>query len=82
MPYELLISVFQILNDLIKVPSTFQTDFATFGITIFSFMIAGGTLLFIIAIELLTYGEWRFAGSVKEEIGVVPIAFPLLAGPR
>jgi multiple antibiotic resistance protein len=52
-----------------------------FGITIFSFMIAGGTLLFIIAIELLTYGEWRFAGGVKEEIGVVPIAFPLLAGP-
>jgi multiple antibiotic resistance protein len=52
-----------------------------FGITIFSFMIAGGTLLFIIAIELLTYGEWRFAGSVKEEVGVVPIAFPLLAGP-
>ena len=44
-------------------------------------MIAGGTLLFIIAIELLTYGEWRFAGSVKEEVGVVPIAFPLLAGP-
>src|SRR5215203_3391658 len=43
-----------------------------FGITIFSF---------IIAIELLTYGEWRFAGSVKEEVGVVPIAFPLLAGP-
>jgi multiple antibiotic resistance protein len=52
-----------------------------FGITIFSFMIAGGTLLFIIAIELLTYGEWRFAGGVKEEVGVVPIAFPLLAGP-
>ena len=52
-----------------------------FGITIFSFMIAGGILLFIIAIELLTYGEWRFAGSVKGETGVVPIAFPLLAGP-
>ncbi|HEY6658073.1 MAG TPA: MarC family protein [Nitrososphaeraceae archaeon] len=52
-----------------------------FGITIFSFMIAGGTLLFIIAIELLTYGEWRFARGVKEEVGVVPIAFPLLAGP-
>lgn len=136
---ELLISIFQTLNDLIKVPTTFQTDIITsiialfvvidpigniplfiaftkklekaehktvsktailtaaallllfgvagtqilqlFGITIFSFMIAGGTLLFIIAIELLTYGEWRFAGSVKEEIGVVPIAFPLLAGP-
>ena len=52
-----------------------------FGITIFSFMIAGGILLFIIAIELLTYGEWRFASSVKEETGVVPIAFPVLAGP-
>jgi multiple antibiotic resistance protein len=52
-----------------------------FGITIFSFMIAGGILLFIIAIELLTYGEWRFVGNVKGEAGVVPIAFPLLAGP-
>jgi multiple antibiotic resistance protein len=136
---ELLISLFQMLNDLIMVPPTFQNDIITsvialfvvidpigniplfiaftkklekaehktvsktailtaaallllfgiagtqilqlFGITIFSFMIAGGTLLFIIAIELLTYGEWRFAGSVKEEVGVVPIAFPLLAGP-
>jgi multiple antibiotic resistance protein len=52
-----------------------------FGITIFSFMIAGGTLLFIIAIELLTYGEWRFVSKVKEDVGVVPLAFPLLAGP-
>jgi hypothetical protein len=39
-----------------------------FGITIFSFMIAGGTLLFIIAIELLTYGEWRFVSKVKEDM--------------
>ncbi|HKO40947.1 MAG TPA: MarC family protein [Nitrososphaeraceae archaeon] len=45
------------------------------------FIIAGGTLLFLIVIELLTYGEWKFAGRVKEKIGVVPIAFPLLAGP-
>jgi len=44
-------------------------------------MIAGGTLLFIIVIELMTYGERRFAGSVKEKIGVVHIAFPLLAVP-
>ncbi len=44
-------------------------------------MIAGGMLLFIIVIELMTYGERRFAGSVKEKIGVVPIAFPLLAAP-
>jgi len=53
-----------------------------FGITIFSFMIAGGVLLFIVAIELLTHGVWRFGGgSVPGESGVVPLAFPLLAGP-
>jgi multiple antibiotic resistance protein len=53
-----------------------------FGITIFSFMIAGGVLLFIVSIELLTHGAWRFghAGS-SEDSGVVPLAFPLLAGP-
>jgi multiple antibiotic resistance protein len=38
--------------------------------------------LFIIAIELLTHGEWRFnKTSSAGESGVVPIAFPLLAGP-
>jgi len=55
-----------------------------FGITIFSFMIAGGILLFIVAIELLTHGIWRFGssgGSATGESGVVPLAFPLLAGP-
>src|SRR6188472_1788990 len=75
-----------------------------FGITIFSFMIAGGILLFIVSIELLTHGVWRFgSGRVEEEdrvektegeeritkepgpflgeSGVVPLAFPLLAGP-
>jgi multiple antibiotic resistance protein len=52
-----------------------------FGITIFSFMIAGGVLLFIVSIELLTYGAWRFGGTVSGESGVVPLAFPLLAGP-
>ena len=53
-----------------------------FGITIFSFMIAGGVLLFIVAIELLTHGVWRFGGStLPSESGVVPLAFPLLAGP-
>jgi multiple antibiotic resistance protein len=52
-----------------------------FGISIFSFMIAGGVLLFIVSIELLTHGEWRFGGTVVGESGVVPLAFPLLAGP-
>jgi multiple antibiotic resistance protein len=52
-----------------------------FGITISSFLIAGGVLLFIVSIELLTYGAWRFGGTVPGESGVVPLAFPLLAGP-
>lgn len=56
--------------------------FAVFGITFSSFMVAGGVLLFIVAIELLTGGGWRFVGSdISEETGIVPLAFPLLAGP-
>jgi multiple antibiotic resistance protein len=53
-----------------------------FGISIFSFMIAGGVLLFIISIEFLTHGEWRYSGSsLSGDSGTVPLAFPLLAGP-
>ena len=52
-----------------------------FGITISSFMIAGGILLFVVSIELLTHGAWRFGGTVSDDSGVVPLAFPLLAGP-
>jgi multiple antibiotic resistance protein len=66
---------------------------AIFGITIFSFMVAGGVLLFMVSIELMTHGVWRFGGEGREvvgkgvstpalgESGVVPLAFPLLAGP-
>ncbi|MGH9977852.1 MAG: MarC family protein [Nitrososphaeraceae archaeon] len=81
------------------------TILSIFGVTISSFMIAGGILLFIVAIELLTRGEWTFGNprtianigkkspdnanyltpdteSVPGgESGVVPLAFPLLAGP-
>lgn len=52
-----------------------------FGITISSFMTAGGILLFVVSIELLTHGAWRFGGTVSDDSGVVPLAFPLLAGP-
>jgi multiple antibiotic resistance protein len=53
-----------------------------FGISIYSFMIAGGILLFIISIEFLTHGEWRYSGSsISGDSGIVPLAFPLLAGP-
>jgi multiple antibiotic resistance protein len=53
-----------------------------FGISIFSFMVAGGVLLFIISIEFLTHGEWRYgSSSMSGDSGIVPLAFPLLAGP-
>jgi multiple antibiotic resistance protein len=56
--------------------------FAILGIDIFSFMIAGGILLLIVSIELLTHGAWRFGGDSRTDgSGVVPLAFPLLAGP-
>jgi multiple antibiotic resistance protein len=52
------------------------------GVDIFSFMIAGGVLLFIVAIEFLTHGEWRIGGgNIQQESGIVPLAFPLLSGP-
>ena len=45
-------------------------------------MIAGGILLLIVSIELLTHGAWRFGGDARTDgSGVVPLAFPLLAGP-
>jgi multiple antibiotic resistance protein len=44
-------------------------------------MIAGGILLFVVSMELLTHGGLRFGGTVSDESGVVPLAFPLLAGP-
>jgi multiple antibiotic resistance protein len=52
-----------------------------FGISIAGFMIAGGILLFIISVELLTHGGWRFGGNISDDSGVIPLAFPLLAGP-
>jgi multiple antibiotic resistance protein len=52
-----------------------------FGVEIFSFMIAGGILLFIISMELLTHGMWRYGDITSTDVGVVPLAFPLLTGP-
>ncbi len=52
-----------------------------FGISIYSFMIAGGVLLLIISIRILIGWEWREAEAAPESIGAVPIACPLLVGP-
>lgn len=52
-----------------------------FGISFDSFMIAGGALLFIIAMKILVSGGWEEREVSPESVGAVPIAFPLLVGP-
>jgi len=51
-----------------------------FGISIQSFMIAGGILLLLLSVEILLRGE-RVQKTPGEDVGIVPIAFPLLVGP-
>jgi len=58
-----------------------QQIFMLFGISLYSFMIAGGILLLIISIRILVRGEWEEESNPPESIGVVPIGFPLLVGP-
>lgn len=58
-----------------------QQIFMFFGISLYSFMIAGGILLLIISVRILVRGDWEEDSTQPESIGVVPIAFPLLVGP-
>ncbi|MEM3802771.1 MAG: MarC family protein, partial [Conexivisphaerales archaeon] len=46
-----------------------------------SFKIAGGILLLLLSLEILFTGEGAMRISSKEELGAVPLAFPLLVGP-
>jgi len=52
-----------------------------FGISIHSFMIAGGILLLIISIQLLVSEIESEKVESPESVGAVPIACPLLVGP-
>ncbi|MEM3004759.1 MAG: MarC family protein, partial [Candidatus Bathyarchaeia archaeon] len=52
-----------------------------FRIDMYSFMIAGGVLLVFISIKILLYGQWTESSTAREDVGAVPIAFPLLVGP-
>src|SRR3954453_5679364 len=54
---------------------------AAFGITVNSFMVAGGALLFIVSLEIMRHGELRNIENDIQGTGVIPIAFPLIAGP-
>jgi multiple antibiotic resistance protein len=52
-----------------------------FGLSIYSFEVAGGILLLIIAIRILISGSIHENVESPESIGAVPIAIPLLVGP-
>ncbi len=63
--------------------------FKIFGITIGAFRIAGGLILFGIAMNMLTAQKSRVRitpgeqaeAQVKEDISIVPLAIPLISGP-
>jgi multiple antibiotic resistance protein len=60
-----------------------------FGVTIPAFRIAGGIIIFIIAVEMLQVKRTRLKTTPEEEeksleqqeVGIVPIGIPMLAGP-
>jgi multiple antibiotic resistance protein len=52
-----------------------------FQLSIYSFQIAGGILLLIIAIRILISGSMHENVDSPESLGAVPIAIPLLVGP-
>ena len=60
---------------------TGQEIFTLFGVSIYSFEIAGGILLLIIAIRILVTGSMHENVESPESMGAVPIAMPLLVGP-
>lgn len=63
--------------------------FKLFGITLPALKIAGGLLLFLVAVDMLQarrsatqeVHEERLEGVEKEDIGVAPLGVPMLAGP-
>ncbi|OGX15608.1 MAG: hypothetical protein A2166_02430 [Omnitrophica WOR_2 bacterium RBG_13_41_10] len=57
--------------------------FNLIGITIADFQIAGGALLFVIALRLLLPGGSKaaFASQHDKDIGVFPLGTPLITGP-
>jgi multiple antibiotic resistance protein len=52
-----------------------------FGISLYSFMVAGGILLLLLSMDILIRGESTQRTGSVEDVGAVPIAIPLLVGP-
>lgn len=63
--------------------------FQTFGITLGAFRIAGGILLFLLAIDMMRAKtssvrqtkEEEDEGTAKDDIAIIPLTIPMLAGP-
>jgi multiple antibiotic resistance protein len=55
--------------------------FALLGITVADFMIAGGSLLFLLSLRGLLTGEREHLSESLESLGAVPLGVPLIAGP-
>ena len=63
--------------------------FRVFGVTLGAFKVAGGVLLLLTSIEMLKAQQQRTRmtkeeeqeGAQKEDVAIVPLAIPLLAGP-
>lgn len=77
----IILTVFLLLGKLI---------FSTFGITVHSFRVAGGILIFGIAYGMLhgkpsgahrPQGKDRLEAEQKDDISITPLALPIIAGP-
>jgi multiple antibiotic resistance protein len=74
---------------LVLFASTGSLIFKLFGVTLPAFKIAGGILLFQIALEMLhsqrsetqEVAAEREEGESKEDFGITPLGVPMLAGP-
>ena len=55
--------------------------FDIFGITLDDFRIAGGIILFAVALDQLTGGDVKSKGLQPSDVAAFPLATPLLAGP-
>lgn len=81
----------KILTDSVAIATVLAVVFAllgklilkSLGITIDDFKIAGGVLLFILSVYLLMPGKTKdfVSMSLTEDIGVFPLATPLITGP-
>jgi multiple antibiotic resistance protein len=54
--------------------------FLVFNITVYAFEIAGGILLVAVALRMLNPGKDEYSSN-ERDVSIVPLAFPLTAGP-